>query len=70
MKLYKGDRVRVIADPYSGMGVAQVGDEAVVTKVPSGGQSRLVSLRFANGTRVKCWMVHLPNGGQPTLERF
>lgn len=69
MKLYKGDRVRVIADPYSGMGVAQVGDEAVVTKVPSGGQSRLVSLRFANGTRVKCWMVHL-HGGQPTLERF
>ncbi len=67
MTRHKGDRVKVIADPYPGMGIAKVGDEAVVTKAPRTGSTRLVSLRFTSGTRVQCWMMQT-GAGTPTLE--
>ena len=56
MRLYKGDRVKVVKNPYGAMfGMNMLGMTAVVSKAIKGGSTRLVSLRFDKG--LKCWLM-------------
>lgn len=67
MKLFKGDRVRVVKNPYGEMCSNMVGLEGVVTKAPADDSTLLVSLRFDTGLRVKCWLV-IDSDDNQTLE--
>ena len=68
--LKKGDRVRVINNPYQAFGVCNTGEEAVVTKAYPSGSTKLVSLRFLKRKRtVRIFLMHDAEGS-PTLEKI
>ena len=68
MTLHKGDRVKVVKNPYGAMfGTRMVGLTAVVSKAVPGGSTRAVSLKFDKGLRVQFWLM-LDDKNRNTLE--
>jgi hypothetical protein len=69
MRLYTGDRVKVLASPYGELLGVKAGDTAHVDRAVPGGSTRLVSLRFPGGLRVRAWMVE-DNAGNATVKKI